>query len=113
MLWPALVAVVANVMVEVGETSFSESAVRNTSAKAGAGTGMVQVLAFWSHWIVVTFSVPFIRPSDFRASPNVCPAHVKLPLDDTDGANRYLTCTCEGVALLWPVEPPPIETTAL
>ncbi len=111
-------------MVEVGETSFSELEVRNTSAKAGAGTGMVQVLAFWSHWIVVTFSVPFIRPSDFKASPSVygregyghehalermknsegeariqvgsilyeltCPAHVKLPLDDTDGAKRYL-----------------------
>ena len=67
-----LVPVVANVMVEVGETTFSESEVRNTSAKAGAGTGMVQVLAFWSHWIVVTFSVPFNRPSDFKASPSVC-----------------------------------------
>ena len=72
MLWPAPVAVVANVMVEVGVTAFSESAVRNTSAKAGAGTGIVQVLAFWSHWIVVTFSVPFIRPSDFKESPSVC-----------------------------------------
>lgn len=72
MLWPALVAVVANVTVEVGETAFSESLVRNTSAKAGAGTGMVQVLAFWSHWIVVTFGVPLIRPSDFKAAPSVC-----------------------------------------
>ena len=25
----------------------------------------------------------------------------------------YLTCTCEGVALLWPVEPPPIEIVAV
>ena len=152
-------------MVDVGVTAFSESAVRNTSAKAGAGTGMVQVLAFWSHWIVVTFSVPFSRPSDFKALPSVCgrekdcherrsrertiakevevqsiwdeltcPAHVKLPLDATDGAKRYLqgpengkdfisdgpcsmrtylTCTCEGTALLWPVEPPPMEITAL
>lgn len=72
MLLPEPVDVVANVIVEVGETALSESAVRNTSAKAGAGTGMVQVLAFWSHWIVVTLSVPFIRPSDDKAAPSVC-----------------------------------------
>jgi hypothetical protein len=72
MLLPVLIADVANVMVDVGETSFSESAVRNTSAKAGAGTGMVQVLAFWSHWIVVMSSVPSSRPSDFKALPRVC-----------------------------------------
>ena len=72
MLLPVVViADVGNVRVEVGETALRESEVRNTSAKAGAGTGIVQVLADWSHGTVVTFKVPFKRPSDFNIGPSV------------------------------------------
>lgn len=73
MLLPVVViAVVGNVTVEVGETACRESEVRNTSAKAGAGTGIEHVLAVWSHCTVVTLTVPFRRPSDFNIGPSVC-----------------------------------------
>lgn len=112
MLLPVeVIADVGNVRVEVGETALRESEVRNTSAKAGAGTGIEQVLADWSHCTVVTFSVPFKRPSDCNIGPNdcereivmsgngegevwvnalTCPAQVKLFTDATESARRYL-----------------------
>jgi hypothetical protein len=111
-------AVVGNVKVELGVTARSALLVRKTSAKPGAGTGIEHVLALWLHSIVVTFSVPLRRPSDSRLFPSVCrkhtvassviqrkkrdngqkrkwdsltcPAQVKLPLDDTESARRYL-----------------------
>ena len=73
MLLPVeVIADVGNVRVEVGETALRESEVRNTSANAGAGTGIEHVLADWSHCTVVTFSVPFKRPSDCNIGPNDC-----------------------------------------
>jgi hypothetical protein len=68
----AVTAVVGYVMVEVGDTALSALLVRKTSAKAGAGTGIEHVLAFWLHSIVVTFSVPSRRPSELRLFPSVC-----------------------------------------
>src|ERR1700722_20915984 len=91
--------------------SDSESAwlVRNTSAIAGAGTGMAHEDAPVLHWMVVIFSLPMKRPSDSKLPPNVSggirwevgkknkgkkhtwPAQVILTaLLDTAGASRDL-----------------------
>lgn len=59
-------AVVENVTVLI-----SGSAVRNTSAKAGAGTGMRQVFALVSHAIDTTFKSPWKRPSTLCIVPSV------------------------------------------
>jgi hypothetical protein len=66
-----LVIVVGNVTVDVGETASRASSVRKTRAKPGAGTGIEHVLAVWSQATVVTFSVPYIRPSEVWAFPSV------------------------------------------
>ena len=64
--------VVGNVTVEEGETALSALLVRKTIAAPGAGTGIEHVLAAWSHCTVVTFSVPWRRPSDWKLLPRVC-----------------------------------------
>jgi len=66
-----LAAVVGNVTVDVGETASRASEVRKTRAKPGAGTGIEHVLVVWSQSTVVTFSVPYRRPSEARALPSV------------------------------------------
>ncbi len=59
-------AVVEKVWVVDAETSWSAEEVRKTSATAGAGTGIAQVPAPESHWMVVILSLPFRRPSATR-----------------------------------------------
>lgn len=44
---------------------------RNTIANPGAGTGIWQVLAVWSHVMVRMFRTPWRRPSDAKSPPNV------------------------------------------
>jgi hypothetical protein len=84
--------VVANVTVVPPPPSDSVRAlsVRKTSAKAGPGTGIVQVLDEVSHAMVVIFSCPTGRPSEEKMSPKVWPAQVKLYFWETEEARRYL-----------------------
>jgi hypothetical protein len=102
--------VVGNVTVEEGETALSALLVRKTIAAPGAGTRIEHVFASWSHSTVVTFSVPWRRPSDWKLLPRVyrrcpmassvpvkyrwnllaCPAQVMSPIVATESARRYL-----------------------
>lgn len=67
MLAVRVCVLVAYVTVEAGETVL----MRKTRAKPRAGTGTEQVLADVSHDMIVTFSVPEIRPSASKSLPNV------------------------------------------
>jgi hypothetical protein len=75
-----VLSVVANVIVAPPASpgppfplsAISESSVRKTSAKPGAGTSMVHVCAVVSHCTVLMSRVPVGRPSDSKLPPNVC-----------------------------------------
>ena len=64
-------AVVEYVCVTTESALFCASEEKNTSAAPGAGTGIVQVLAIWSHEISLMISWPVRRPSTLKRGPNV------------------------------------------
>ena len=63
--------VVEYVCVTTESALFCASEEKNTSAAPGAGTGIVQVLAVWSHEISLMISWPMRRPSTSKRGPNV------------------------------------------
>jgi hypothetical protein len=64
-------AVVANVSVACPIDNCSALVSKKTSAKPGAGTGTMQLLAVVSQLIVVTFKDPLNRPSTVNWVPRV------------------------------------------
>lgn len=83
---PALVALVATVVVEYVCVGYAvaDDETKETSASPGAGTVMVQVFEDVLHATLWTLSVPCKRPSEANWSPRVYPIHQRqLPSDQS------------------------------